>query len=382
MHLTFRNVNNAFEGLVKLFAFGRLQVDDNAYIKIPTTDRPSRAGDVLVLEQPMLITYTHPKERVLFNRYRNANPFFHLYESLWMLAGHNDVEPLKYFNSQIADIASDDGETFNGAYGYRWRQRTSWNPETAWCLGNTKTDQLEVLINHFKENPDSRRGVLQMWNVEDDLLKIDSSKDVCCNTNVYFSIRHELVIDYDRGGNKFEDVEFSRDYLDMTVCNRSNDLIWGTLGSDYVTFSILQEYMAAMIGVEVGVYNQFTNNLHVYRERFEPEKWLQEYNRTMHSPPEANYDDFKTLVPLVGYPESFDEQCSNVVDYYKWSEMTDPFMVNVAIPSMNCFNAHKNRNYKLALDYCKMIMSDDWRLSCTEWIERRKKNWEKKNASL
>ena len=40
--------------------------------------------------------------------------------------------------------------------------------------------------------------------------------------------------------------------LQMTVHCRSNDIIWGTYGANAVHFSILQEYVAARIGVDLG----------------------------------------------------------------------------------------------------------------------------------
>jgi thymidylate synthase len=229
----------------------------------------------------------------------------HLYEALWMLSGRNDVAPLTYYAKQFAEY-SDDGKTFNGAYGYRWRQATGsvvedYDRTIAKEYGDGEVptiiieqhDQLKILIEHLKKKPDSRRAVLQMWNCEDDLLKIDSSKDVCCNTNVYF------LISSSSGGVKF---------LDMTVCNRSNDLIWGVLGANVVHFSFLQEYMAACIGVEVGVYNQFTNNLHVYTENnsgFHPDKWLAEkFEDYTTQGWEGNYH----YVPLVRDPVMFDRE--------------------------------------------------------------------------
>jgi hypothetical protein len=47
----------------------------------------SRAGDVLVAPHPVMSVTSIPTERVLFDPARDANPFFHLFESLWMLAG-------------------------------------------------------------------------------------------------------------------------------------------------------------------------------------------------------------------------------------------------------------------------------------------------------
>ena len=67
-----------------------------------------------------------------------------------------------------------------------------------------------------------------MWDAKQDLSHRNESKDLPCNTHVYFSIREG--------------------FLDMTVCNRSNDLIWGCCGANAVHMSFLQEYVATMWG--------------------------------------------------------------------------------------------------------------------------------------
>src|SRR5688500_12288764 len=81
----------------------------------------SRNGACMEFTRPVATTYTHPWERVLFYAERDANPFFHLMESLWMLSGRNDVEWIEQFNGRINSY-SDDGRTFHGAYGFRWRE--------------------------------------------------------------------------------------------------------------------------------------------------------------------------------------------------------------------------------------------------------------------
>jgi hypothetical protein len=198
VHLTYHNVNDAFQGLVKLFADwerfeGRWRDLGGKY---SVTRRPSRNGSTLTIDEPVLITYTHPAERVLFNTARDANPFALLYESLWMLAGRNDVESLAYYTRQFREY-SDDGKTLNGAYGYRWR--CAKGVPHLWTSGGEPgksvrgynrpgVDQLNLLVDHLKANPDSRRAVLQMWNVEDDLLKIGSGKcEVCGGRGDYCS---------------------------------------------------------------------------------------------------------------------------------------------------------------------------------------------------
>lgn len=356
MQFKFLNVNVAFKELVQ-------GIYDE---QIPTVKEDSRAGKVIRIPEPVLIEYERPWERVLFNQARDANPFFHLFEALWMLAGRNDVATLKKYNSKIGDIASDDGKTFNGAYGYRWRHSTKLDVVVGHpCF---KGDQLLSIIHHLKESPHSRRAVLQMWNVEDDLWKVDESKDVCCNTVVYFSMRSI-------------NINPQQYALDITVTNRSNDLIWGCLGANYVHFTFLQEYMAAKLGCSVGKYYQFTNNLHVYEDvAASMPSWLEEYkDRTAFSAPVNYTDQHRTLVPL--YDKFFDEDLGVFVDallakrglgqLYWYS----PFLFTVAEPMRAAFNAHKERNYSLALDHCKAIMSADWRDVCTRWIEKRRDNY-------
>jgi len=81
----------------------------------------TRNGSALEFPTPVITTYTHSRERVLFYPERDANPYFHLMESLWMLAGRNDVEWISQFNHRIEEY-SDDGDVFHGAYGFRWRE--------------------------------------------------------------------------------------------------------------------------------------------------------------------------------------------------------------------------------------------------------------------
>src|SRR5690242_2945482 len=82
--------------------------------------RDSRNGSTYVVDGPVTTMYERPEERVVFWAERDANPFLHFYESLWMLGGRNDVRSLTRFTKNMAQF-SDDGETFYGAYGHRWR---------------------------------------------------------------------------------------------------------------------------------------------------------------------------------------------------------------------------------------------------------------------
>lgn len=410
MHLTFRNVNEAFYGLVKLFRDGGYSDAFRTYDNLITC-KASRNGGVRMIEEPVLITYTHPQERVLFDPNRDANPFFHLYEALWMLAGRNDVASVAYYASNMANY-SDNGKTLNGAYGYRWRHcnyNGKGSPlEPGWADDpdcDKPIDQLDTLVNHLKADPNSRRAVLQMWNVEDDLLKIGGdrvpltkeqdprdwsegdnenrpytlskgSKDVCCNLSVMFSLRDNLE------PNKFQKRALEEGavvtaalaqrnrpkLLDMTVTNRSNDLIWGLLGSNYVHFSILQEYIAARLGVEVGKFHTLTNNLHVYENNWKPDEWLEH---------EWDWVNLPIGPPLVKDSATFERELPKFVRYHEQSQVLfeifeEPFLNTVATPMMHAFHSYKRKNYESAFTWCGYIEAPDWKRAATEWIQRRK----------
>lgn len=426
MHVTYRNINHAFRELVN-------NIDSGA---IPTRTSPSRNGEVLVVEEPVIVTYLEPRERVLFNQSRDCNPVFHVFESMWMLAGRNDLAPLKYYVSTF-DQYSDDGATLNGAYGHRWRKSQGDH----YYRGRGYIDQLNVLIEHLKKNPTSRRAVLDMWSVEDDLLKVDTSRDVCCNLNAMFSLVMGPCEDCDGGMGpqghvrvigpntplphtnesgvietcetcKGSKVAPSR--IDMTVTNRSNDMILGMLGANACHFSFLQEYMAARLGVRVGVYNQFTNNMHVYTKNWKPEEWLKDYeppsictechgsstraylaHGTCHvcgkecwnTIPDFNavthYCDVKhdehskscispSSVPLVHDPVVFDEEVRRFIDNPEGS-YTEPFLRTVAGEMCLAFRHHKERDYGKALEAAGRIAAQDWRIATLNWITKRQK---------
>ena len=167
----------------------------------------------------------------------------------------------------------------------------------------------------------------------------------------------------------------------------SRNLIWGMLGANVVHFSILQEYVAACLGVEVGVYNQITNNLHVYVANWKPKEWLSEWvGRTQLSPPMLSYDQsVKSTVPLVTHPDMFDLECKDFIDQ-DWSSsvvvgLTEPFLRWVAAPMCTAFSFHKQRDYTAANLMLDQVKSDDWRIAGRNWIEKRRINYERKQEN-
>lgn len=307
-------------------------------LKAAGVDENSRNGAVKVFPEPVAIKYNRPLERILWWPERDANPFFHLMESIWMLAGKNDVDFVRLFNGKMGDY-SDDGVTFNGAYGHRWRNRFS-------------IDQIPKIIEHLKKDPESRRAVLSMWGPMQDLVVVDTSKDVCCNTGAYFAIRDGK--------------------LSMTVLNRSNDIVWGCFGANAVHFSILQEFIATALNVKVGPYYQFSNNLHLYSEREDAGRYLDPPTETppdlyllggdLHYPLcKSHYANWlRDAEEFVAHPQEFD---------YSY----DPFFNEIAVPMAIAYDLRKRGLKEQSHDIIHTMPHCDWKIACLEWMDRRDK---------
>jgi len=256
VELVVRNVQEAYvRGLARLRQHGRWE--------------DSRNGRALVLPEAMMTTYERPLERVLLDPGRDANPFFHLLESLWMLAGSRDVASLEPFNSGLKTY-SDDGVTYHGAYGYRWRRHfISFDPIAE---EPRQIDQLATAIELLRANPADRRVVISMWDPEADLGQ--EGRDFPCNTHLYFRVRDVAYRDppvTDQNSAMHEERIARGDnlILDMAVLCRSNDAIWGAYGANAVHFSVLLEFVAAACGFRVGRLTQLSWNFHAYEATLE-----------------------------------------------------------------------------------------------------------------
>ena len=297
--------------------------------------RDSRNGPVKVFEYPVTTVYEKPDERVVFYPDRDANPYFHFMEGLWMIAGRNDVEWISRFNASIANY-SDDGVTFHGAYGYRWRKHFG-------------IDQLESIAAALKANPDDRRIVLQMWDPRVDLGF--EGKDFPCNTAIKFRIVDGR--------------------LDMTVENRSNDMIWGAYGANAVHFSMLQEYMAAKVGASLGHYWQVSTNFHSYMDTLKKHSALLIVDPTDTPYHKGEVTPFPMVQDINVWDrelEMFMQEGDGAIGY------TEPFFKRVAIPIMQSHRAFKAKDYVtaagIAIGSC---VAKDWSRAISEYVERRAK---------
>lgn len=335
-----RNVNDAFsQGVSLIKSEGLLQ--------------RSRAGDVLVVPYPVITHYHRPTERVLFDYIRDANPFFHIFEAIWMLSGRRDATWLDRFVKTFSSRFAEDNGEQHGAYGFRWRRH--FDIEGG---GNPfLPDQLDTVVNMLKKDPLDRRAVITMWDPVADLGA--EKKDIPCNLVVLPRIRFEG----------------SGSLLDITVFCRSNDIIWGAYGANAVHFSVLQEYLAARLGVEIGSYYQISNNYHAYVDTLKAysndpdpyQKYLVRPEPIFTDAAHAD-EDIKCFVDWVDVVVVGDIPISGWNYYNRWFRDTGEVLIE----------AHtywKGGKRKLA-ENCLMesAASLDWKVATLAWMKRRLKS--------
>ena len=370
--ITARNVNQAL-------------IDGLWHLSTDGVVRDSRNGRVIVSKTPVTTAYKNPRERILWSHDRDANPYLHFLESVWMLAGRNDVAFPSFLAPNMKNY-SDNGKTLNGAYGYRWFEHFGF-------------DQLKLIVDELKRDPESRRCNLQMWDGNGELKQAmpdfpEYSKDVCCNLSVVFAINYEGK-------------------LDITVFNRSNDILWGAYGANAVHFSILQEFTAAFIGVEVGNYYQVSNNYHLYLDLYPQimNKFVYFDSENKMRPLTTSAEDFdeysqgfvtpstlfdaqdisngyeQTLSNIQSFFDPFDkvkrESCSSDKSYYETllgklliAEQSNTKIVRISWLMIVSFLYYKLSNKEMAISYARLIQDEencqDWSTACFDWLNRRK----------
>ncbi len=323
--LTGQNVNELYPQIIETFKNPDLvQAED------------SRNGPVLVLGGPLTLHYTQPWEAVLFDQVRDANPFLHFFDALFILTDKNNVSFLSQFSTQIADYAENDGLLF-GAYGHRMRVRFG-------------IDQLQTVISKLKVNPKDRRAVIGLWDPGVDLE--GKAKDHPCNMMAIPRVQ-------------------PNGRLSMTIYNRSNDMLWGATGANAVQFSFLQQYIGMHLGRELGSYYQVTNNPHIYTG-FGP--WL----KVSGSPRELDPYQHGGVVRHTPFlihgetPEQWDEDLIQFMEDPDKPLFRTKFFLETVLKLWLSHKAYKAKDRVQAMNMAFEIEAPDWRQAAARWLEKRK----------
>ena len=159
-----------------------------------------------------------------------------IHELLWFLKGETNIKYLKDNGVSIWDEWADENGNLGPVYGYQWRSWPSANGE--------HIDQITQLIDQIKKNPDSRRLLVNAWNVSE----ISKMKLPPC---------HILFQFYVADGK-----------LSCQLYQRSADLFLG-VPFNIASYALLTHMVAQVCDLEVGEFIHTLGDAHIYSNHFE-----------------------------------------------------------------------------------------------------------------
>lgn len=179
-----------------------------------------------------LLTLQRPLERCIVLPRRHNDIFAIAAETVWVLAGRNDLAFLRAYLPR-ADDFSDDGTTWRAGYGPRLR---AWHG----------VDQIGQSLSILRRDGSSRQAVISLF---DPALDFVVSRDIPCTNWLHFLLRDGR--------------------LDLHIAMRSNDIWWGLSAINLFEWSVLLEMMAHWLDADVGQLHYFASSLHLYDRHFD-----------------------------------------------------------------------------------------------------------------
>lgn len=159
-----------------------------------------------------------------------------IHELIWFLQGSTNIAYLKENGVSIWDEWADDQGNLGPIYGYQWR---SWPTPDGGHI-----DQIAQVLDHIRNNPDSRRMIVSSWNVAD----LPNMKLQPC---------HALFQFYVAEGK-----------LSCQLYQRSADIFLG-VPFNIASYAILTHMMAQQAGLEVGEFIWTGGDCHLYSNHLE-----------------------------------------------------------------------------------------------------------------
>ncbi len=152
-------------------------------------------------------------------------------ELLWFLRGATNIDWLHAHDVTIWDEWADERGDLGPIYGYQWRSWPTPNGE--------HVDQIKQVIESIKTNPDSRRHIVNAWNVAD----LDEMALPPCHTLFQF---------YVADGR-----------LSCQLYQRSGDVFLG-VPFNIASYALLTHMIAQVCGLQVGEFIHTLGDAHLY----------------------------------------------------------------------------------------------------------------------
>ena len=161
-------------------------------------------------------------------------------ELLWFLRGETNVAWLHEHGVTIWDEWADTDGELGPVYGYQWR---SWpTPD------GRHVDQIAEVIRSIRTNPDSRRHLVNAWNVGE----LDSMALPPCHTMFQFYVAPPT-----------DEAPGSRGSLSCLLYQRSADVFLG-VPFNIASYALLTHLVAQVCDLEVGDLVHTLGDAHLY----------------------------------------------------------------------------------------------------------------------
>lgn len=159
-----------------------------------------------------------------------------IHELLWFLQGDTNIKYLNDNKVRIWNEWADENGDLGHIYGYQWR---SWP-----APDGTKTDQISNVIESIKNNPDSRRHLVNAWNVGD----LKNMALPPCHIMFQFYVSHGR--------------------LSCQMYQRSADIFLG-VPFNIASYALLTMMIAQVTGLEPGDFVHTFGDAHIYLNHVE-----------------------------------------------------------------------------------------------------------------
>ena len=159
-----------------------------------------------------------------------------IHELLWFLAGDTNVKYLQDNGVRIWNEWADENGDLGHIYGYQWRSWPDYN--------GGHIDQIQEVVDTIKNNPDSRRIIVNAWNVAD----LPTMKLPPCHAFFQF---------YVADGR-----------LSLQLYQRSADIFLG-VPFNIASYALLLQMMEQVTGLKAGDFVHTLGDAHIYTNHLE-----------------------------------------------------------------------------------------------------------------
>ena len=159
-----------------------------------------------------------------------------IHELLWFLRGDTNIKYLQDNGVRIWNEWADENGELGPVYGHQWR---SWPDYQGGHI-----DQIQLLVEQIKNNPNSRRHIVSAWNVAE----VNNMALPPCHTLFQFYVADGRI--------------------SLQLYQRSADIFLG-VPFNIASYALLLMMMAQVTGLKAGDFVHTFGDAHIYTNHFE-----------------------------------------------------------------------------------------------------------------